>query len=63
MEDAKDTNSLLEGHVWVPTRARFQLTEALTDLSNSIKGFIAPIIKDVDRPEWQKPTSFLVRKI
>jgi len=50
--------NLLEGYVWVPKRARFQLQEALNTLSNTNENFIAPIIKDAERPAWTKPTSF-----
>jgi len=54
-------NSLLEGHVWVPTRAKDELTQALDDLKIEVKkdGFIAPVVKPADRPGWKKPTSFL----
>jgi hypothetical protein len=61
MQGEKQANKgdLLEGFVWVPTRAKSAFTEAMNSLSVNTDDFIAPIIKDAKKPAWTKPTSFL----
>lgn len=60
MQGEKQANkgNLLEGFVWVPKRARSEFTEALNSLSTNSEEFIAPIIKEAEKPGWTKPTSF-----
>jgi len=61
MQGEKQANrgDLLEGFVWVPTRAKSEFTDAMKGLSVNTEDFIAPVIKDASKPAWTKPTSFL----
>lgn len=65
MQGEKQANKgdLLEGFVWVPTRAKSAFTEAMNSLSVNTDDFIAPIIKDAKKTSLDQTNFFLGKRL